>query len=46
MPHNLYYLPMDTMEQIDRFTDELRRQEKSPNTTHVDSARKGTHFPR
>jgi site-specific recombinase XerD len=24
---------MDTMEQIDRFTDELRRQEKSPNTT-------------
>jgi site-specific recombinase XerD len=32
MPHNLYYLPMDTMEQIDRFTDELRRQEKSPNT--------------
>src|SRR3954465_3743030 len=24
---------MDTMEQIDRFTDELRRQEKSLNTT-------------
>src|SRR3954447_9556352 len=30
--HNLYYSPMDTMEQIERFTDELRRQEKSPNT--------------
>src|SRR3954451_10038934 len=24
---------MDTMQQIERFTDELRRQEKSPNTT-------------
>src|SRR5215212_9646968 len=30
--HNLYYPPMDTMQQIERFTDELRRQEKSPNT--------------
>src|SRR5205809_3765869 len=30
--HNLYYPPMDTMQQIERFTDELRRQEKAPNT--------------
>src|SRR5215210_3402817 len=30
--HNLHYPPMNEMEQIERFTDELRRQEKAPNT--------------
>src|SRR5437764_900484 len=36
-PHNLYYLPMDTMQQIESFADELRRQEKSLHT--IDSYR-------
>jgi integrase/recombinase XerD len=30
--HNLYYPPMDSMPQIEHFVDELRRQEKAPNT--------------
>jgi integrase/recombinase XerC len=32
MTHNLYYPSMDTMQQIESFVEELRRQEKSPNT--------------